>query len=198
MKKINKISRSFLALVGLLAFFAISTHEAHAQNPVGVLPDCRNSQLNNDIQSAMGNVGYLKTNAAVQTLGMFGAIDVKAQYCWSQIQSIFESIASLSDSSLNPFAVIVDIIVKQIASQILQYITNACSAALATLNSFKTFVLSQLNHMCIPLPNLSLGLGNIAGLSFSNAQPCTNSVPLFNFGYNGMPGYPTTNVTKFK
>lgn len=198
MSQIRTISRSFFAVAALVMLLVVGMPgKAHAVG--SVLDHCDStSTFNTAVQSAMGNVGYTKTNAATQLLGMFGAIDVKAQYCWSQIQSLFESIGSLASTSMNPFAMIVSAIINAVASQILTLISNACSAVLSTITSFKSFLLSQLNHMCIPLPDLSLGLGHIAGLSFSNAAPCTGGVPLFNFGYTSPGGVGPYSYQRFR
>ena len=152
-----------------------------------------------NMQAQSSQRGQKMTNAALQLQGMFGAIDVKAQYCWPKIKALFDSIGQLSSLRSNPFQAIVNVIMGQIASQILALINNACSAALSTIQSFKNFLLSQMNHLCIPLPDLNLGLGGIAGLSFSNAPACgPGSIPAFQFQYGPPTGYSTPAAPNYQ
>jgi len=187
-KKCGRVLKLAMLVFVMAASLA---HMAHAATPTPDLcDDTSKNGYNAQIQQIQGNVGYKELNAASQIRGMFGAIDVKAQYCWSQLKTLYESIGSLNSlKGFNPFKLIAAAIISQVGSQILSMVNSLCTAALSTVQSFKSFLLSQLNSMCIPLPDVGLGLGGIAGLSFANAPPCgPGSVPLFQFQYGQTPG----------
>ena len=204
MSSLAKNFRFFFALlllsVMMSAFTPRLAHAATASPPADPCTETGENSVNGNIQKAAAATAKKKIAAAGQIRGMFGAIDVKAQYCWGQIKQLYESIGSLqSMKNFNPFSAIATAILTQIGSQILNMLNNLCSTALKTIKSFKSFLLSQINNMCIPLPDLSLGLGGIAGLSFANAPPCgPGSVPLLQFEYGADKPGSTYDYRKFK
>ena len=128
------------------------------------------SALDTAVQTNAARIGMQKMQANNQALALFGAIDVKLQACWSQIQATFSALGNLSD----PLAIIWGVI----ASQILNMINQLCSMVLADIKDLEKVALSQFNRICLPLPHFGLGpLGtlNLQGVTCNGVSPLSPS-----------------------
>jgi hypothetical protein len=100
---------------------------------------------------------------------LFAPVDRKIQMCFDQVQAIFQAIGFHG----SPLA----LLTTAAMMIILNLVQQVCSAVLTDLNQIKTFVLSQVNRLCLPLPNFGLGLGGL------NLKPVTcNGISLLQPG----------------
>lgn len=155
----------FLALAG-----GMPTQALAEANSSSTTDECADGNINKAFQSSFAQAGQAQIEASNNILGMFGAVDLKAQYCWSNIQNMLSFAGSIGD----PFK----LIWSAVSSQITNLLNQVCSQAMSAVSQLKSFLMSQLNRLCIPMPNLGLSIGGLGNLGLKNAPSC-NGISLF-------------------
>jgi hypothetical protein len=136
---------------------------------------------NEALQEALANTGNMRSQAALQLSASIQTIDIQAAYCLSKIQDMFGALTStLAGLSFNPFNVLLNIVVSQVTSAIITMIASVCQAAIGTISSVANAALSIVNSICIPIPQLNLGLNGLSALQINGMKPCTGGIPLGN------------------
>ena len=158
--------RGFLVLLAMLALL-LTTGAARAQSTTAGANPCGTDNTNTmdtAFQSAAATASQAKIQAASAIVMAYGAVDVRAQSCWKNIQKMFTTLGSLTD----PLALVWSLVMQQI----MQIVNQACSVALNVASQVKQFITSQLSSaLCLPIPKLGLGIKGI-NLDLPNAQPC--------------------------
>ncbi len=189
MQSMIRMTRGFAVFSLLMAFFALALPSvARADDPsTDTLQDqCEDGQVNQALQSAFGHAGQAMIRNNNSTLDMFGAIDVRVQSCLDKIRQAFQVITMLSD----PLALIAAVVL----SQVLQMIEQLCQTVLSDVTSLRDFALSQLNRICIPIPNFGLGGGG--GLNLPKAPECNGIAPLQMLASPTLRRAPTYNASR--
>jgi hypothetical protein len=126
------------------------------------------------VQEAMNigtNTALQKAQAEKQVMSSMGYIDAYAAYCFGPLVAVYDWVTGLgSGNPFNPYTFILGILISQVANLVVTVLSAVCQYVLNDLRQLSSFLLSQLNRLCIPLPNLNLGLGG--GLGLKNVPPC--------------------------
>ncbi len=126
---------------------------------------CADGQVNQGLQSTLAQAGQQKIQAMRGIQGQYGTLDIKAQYCWTQIQTAFTALGAMSGGPLGAVAwAAVQGIVNNLINQV-------CQMVMQSINQLKQFLVSQLNHICLPMPNLNMGSGGMMGMGGLASQP---------------------------
>jgi len=193
--KILSILAAFLVCM-VMAFPGVASAQTLNGSSSSVTPesldqknqDCHGGQDVNDptsspqgmrllFQTSHAGVAQYKVQAVNEALSLHQAIDTKLAHCWTQIEAIFLTLGSLSDPSHLMYAII--------SAIILPLIDQACALTLSVLQQMKSFVLSQLNLFCVPLPAFGLG-----GISLNLHGPPCHGTPLLTLTPNAPPKNP--------
>lgn len=179
-------SRIFLFL-GLFAVFLVAglPHGAWANptNTPAATDDCSpTSPIVQGFIKSQTIRAQIQTQQAYIVFTNVPAIDLAATYCIKRFLDFFDTIDSLGSGS------IAHMLAGVIEGQIVQLLNGACNAGLSVLNQLKTFALSQLNRLCLPLPMGGFDLNPNLGLV---GPPCNGTQLLNVQETQPSPGNPT-------
>ncbi|MFY9288031.1 MAG: hypothetical protein WAO98_05970 [Alphaproteobacteria bacterium] len=169
-------NRHNLCLILAAFFFLCITTVPQTSFAANPTDECADGAMNDRFRQSFASVGQAKLQAQNAAMALFGAIDLKVQTCFDKIKGMFTILGSLSD----PLALIWSLI----AGQILALVNELCSSVLNTLSQLKSFVMSQFNRLCLPLPDFGLGSFDL-DLDLKNAT--CDGVSLFNPGSSTGP-----------
>lgn len=150
-----------LGLFVALAAFCVP-HAAYAD----VTDECGDdNQTDKALQAQSAETAQEIMVVSDYVIKTFGAIDITAQHCLDRLMDFYNTLMDLDLNVIDPIKLAVRIIFRTIVDQ---FLNALCSKILSTVQSLQNFLLSQLNRLCIPLPNLTISLGEMR--SFNNAS----------------------------
>lgn len=184
-------ARLLLALGLFLSFaFVGAPNVAHAV----VQDECQDgNEIDEAVKSASAQVGKSLATAINNVVANYGSIDIEETHCLKRLKTFYDALLSLRIGVLDPFSFIMDLVIKQV----FQILEQICNQVVQMIGSFKDYVLSQVNRICIPVPHLGV---NITTPQFKN--PSCQGVPVFSFSpapdYTQWNDYDPTKMIKDK
>jgi hypothetical protein len=177
-----QISKKFLPIAAMLVLCAIilpgKVQAAAVAPPTSVQDDCQagNNPVDTTVQNNLAATGQSMVQAKQGIIGSYGISSILNSCKFTSISGLFSTLSTMSVMS-SPFAAIANIIIQQIIGQVTKMISQVCQAL---VNDVKTLVQNALNSalggICIPLPNLGLGI-KVLKVQPTMAPPCgSNSI----------------------
>ncbi|MER2520774.1 MAG: hypothetical protein ABTQ34_08835 [Bdellovibrionales bacterium] len=169
--KINARRKVLTLFLGLLLLFLSaglpSISYAAGEDPCEA---GENSPVDKAVRTLSAEVAKEMMILSTDVLLAWGAIDIKKDQCFDKLKLFFDAIMNIG-ISFNPF----DFFVSILKDMIVEFINEACNYAVGSLDAMKDSILSQLNRMCIPFPNLGINLGDMPKFDY---QECSGFAPI--------------------
>lgn len=154
-------------------FMALTVFCVPSSAYADVTDECADNKFDQALRDQSAATAHEIWTLSNYVINTFGAIDISAQHCLDRLTDFYNKMMELELGVLDPLQYIVGQVFRKFVQD---FLIKMCDKVLSTVESLKTFVLSQLNKLCMPIPNLSISLPQMSSLG--NAECSSGSIPV--------------------
>lgn len=167
----SKVFAGLLLVLGL--FLSMAFVSAPGTARAAVQDECgQDNEIDAAVTSMSAQVAKRLAIATNNVISQYGTIDISEAHCLKRLKTFYDALLALRIGNLDPFAFLMDMVIKQVVS----ILEQLCNQIVQQVGNLKDYVLSQINRICIPVPNLS---ANLTLPQYRNAS--CDGVPAFSF-----------------